>query len=100
MIRKLILSAAAALLITSMQSLVSMCAEPTERGMVMGVYSSAGTLGRALGTVLTGLVFAKIHIHAPYLITCLIMIALFFVASRAQAKWFVAKRSNLAVNEI
>ena len=93
-------SAAAALLITSMQSLVSMCAEPTERGMVMGVYSSAGTLGRALGTVLTGLVFAKIHIHAPYLITCLIMIALFFVASRAQAKWFVAKRSNLAVNEI
>ena len=45
---------AAALVITSMQSLVSQESGDAERGMVLGVYSSAGTLGRIIGTTVTG----------------------------------------------
>ena len=80
-------SAAAALVLTSMQSLVSQCAGPTERGMLLGVYSSSGTLGRIIGTVTTGVVFAHIHIESPYVITGVIMLVLFLLALSIQSHW-------------
>ena len=60
------ISAATALVMTCLQSLVSMQASETERGMVMGVFSSAGTIGRATGTVLTGLILTYVYVHASY----------------------------------
>lgn len=77
----------AALVLTSMQSLVSQCAGPTERGLVLGVYSSAGTLGRVLGTLVTGVIFARIHIESPYVVTVLLMLCLFFIARSVQTHW-------------
>ena len=80
-------SASAALVLTSMQSLVSQCAGPTERGMVLGVYSSSGTLGRVIGTLVTGVIFARIHIESPYVFTVLVMLCLFFLARSVQSSW-------------
>ncbi|MCP5131595.1 MAG: MFS transporter [Pseudomonadales bacterium] len=80
-------AASAALVLTSMQSLVSQCAGPTERGLVLGVYSSAGTLGRVLGTLVTGVIFARLHIESPYAVAVLLMLCLFFIARSVQAHW-------------
>ena len=77
----------AALALTSMQSLVSQCAAPTERGMVLGVYSSAGTLGRVLGTLATGVLFAQVHIQSPYVVSSLLMVCLFTLAISVQSHW-------------
>lgn len=84
-------SASGALVLTSMQSLVSHCAAPTERGMVLGIYASAGTLGRVIGTVVTGIIFAKIHIESPYATTAVLMLVLFFIARIVQAQWALHK---------
>ena len=80
-------SVAAALILTSMQSLVSQCAASTERGMVLGVYSSAGTLGRVLGTLATGVLFAQVHIQSPYVVSSLLMVCLFALAISVQSHW-------------
>jgi DHA1 family tetracycline resistance protein-like MFS transporter len=80
-------SGAAALVLTSMQSLVSQCAGPTERGMLLGVYSSAGTLGRVLGTLVTGVIFARVHIESPYVLTVLLMLCVFFIARSIESHW-------------
>ncbi len=60
------ISGASALVLTCMQSLVSMQASETERGMVMGVYSSASTVGRGIGTMCTGLILTFVYVHASY----------------------------------
>jgi MFS family permease len=77
----------AALVLTSMQSLVSQCAGPTERGMLLGVYSSSGTLGRIIGTLVTGVIFARIHIESPYATTVIVMLCLFLLARSVQRHW-------------
>ena len=84
-------SAASALILTSMQSLVSYCAAPTERGMVLGIYSSAGTLGRVLGTVVTGAIFSQIHIESPYVATAVLTLVLFFAARGIEKHWAIHK---------
>ncbi len=90
-------SAAAALVLTSMQSLVSQTAGPTERGMVLGVYSSAGTLGRALGTLVTGVIFAHIHIQSPYVTTVGLMLILFFIARSIEQRWPIRQAQAAAL---
>jgi DHA1 family tetracycline resistance protein-like MFS transporter len=80
-------SAGAALALTSMQSLVSQCAGPTERGMLLGIYSSAGTLGRIIGTVSTGVIFSWLHIQGPYATGAVSMLVLFFLARSIQGHW-------------
>jgi DHA1 family tetracycline resistance protein-like MFS transporter len=80
-------SGAAALVLTSMQSLVSQCAGPTERGMLLGVYSSAGTLGRVLGTLVTGVIFARVHIESPYVLTVFLMLCVFVIARSVESHW-------------
>jgi predicted MFS family arabinose efflux permease len=55
--------------------------------MLLGVYSSAGTLGRIIGTLVTGVIFARIHIESPYVSTVLIMLCLFFLARSVQGHW-------------
>jgi DHA1 family tetracycline resistance protein-like MFS transporter len=80
-------SGAAALVLTCMQSLVSHCAEPTERGMVLGIYASAGTLGRVIGTLATGVLFARVHIESPYVTTVGLMLVLFLIARSIEKGW-------------
>ncbi|GHF16823.1 tetracycline resistance MFS efflux pump [Kordiimonas sediminis] len=75
-------SASAALILTSSQSLVSMRADASQRGLVMGLFGSASMLGRATGAALTGLAFSQISVHAPYYGGALLMVALFLLISR------------------
>ncbi|GAB3096384.1 MFS transporter [Aestuariicella hydrocarbonica] len=82
-------SVGAAMILTSMQSLVSQCATPTNRGTVLGVYSSIGTLGRAIGTSATGAVFANLGVQSPYYFsatsTLLLVVLALFVIGRWQS---------------
>jgi MFS family permease len=73
--------------LTCMQSLVSHCAEPTERGMVLGIYASAGTLGRVIGTLATGVLFARVDIESPYVTTIGLMLVLFLIARSIEKGW-------------
>ncbi|WGL16832.1 MFS transporter [Microbulbifer bruguierae] len=70
----------AALVITSMQSLVSKQALANNRGAVMGSYSALGTLGRGIGTAVTGALFSGVHLHASYYLGALCMIPLLAIA--------------------
>ena len=70
----------AALVITSMQSLVSKQALASNRGAVMGSYSALGTLGRGIGTATTGALFSGVHLHAPYYLGALCMVVLLVLA--------------------
>lgn len=73
-------SGAAALLITSAQSLASMTASGSDRGLVMGVYGSMGTLGRIIGTTTTGSLFMMLHVHSPLIGSILVISILFVLA--------------------
>ncbi len=88
-------SCGTALILTPLQSLVSQCADHTNRGMVMGVYSSAGTCARGVGTLLTGVVFANISINSPYLIGATLMGLLLMVSLVINARWQVHQNSQL-----
>lgn len=70
----------AALVLTSMQSLTSKEAVAGNRGAVMGVYNALGTLGRGLGTALTGAAFAGIGVHSPYYLGAALMGLLLLIA--------------------
>ena len=50
----------------SIASLISQECQDTERGMVMGLYQSVGSLGRGLGPMYSGTLFGQISIYAPY----------------------------------
>ncbi|WP_375164626.1 MFS transporter [Temperatibacter marinus] len=74
-------SCGAGLFMPALQSLVSQRAGDTERGMVMGLYSSFGMLGRTIGTIGTGFVMSNIYIHAPYYGGALLAIFLILMIS-------------------
>ncbi|WP_339338627.1 MFS transporter [uncultured Oceanicoccus sp.] len=85
-----LVSGSSALVMTSTQSLISQRAGHTERGMVMGVFNSMGTLGRGVGTLLTGVVFTYISIHGSFYICALLMIGLFYLATIVHRDWSTA----------
>jgi DHA1 family tetracycline resistance protein-like MFS transporter len=76
-------SAGAACVLTSAQSLASMAAVHTDRGMVMGVFSSAGTLGRTMGTLATGALFANLHVHSSYVLGACLALSLLYLSRSA-----------------
>lgn len=80
-------SASSALALTCTQSLVSMQAGQAERGLVMGVFSSVGTFGRASATMLTGVLFQYISVHAPLYAGALTMLLLLAMAMLVHRQW-------------
>jgi DHA1 family tetracycline resistance protein-like MFS transporter len=74
--------AGSALILTSLQSLVSRQADKDDRGLVMGLFSGAGTFGRAVGTLLTGWAFGALHWQAPYTIGVVMMFVLLLISLR------------------
>lgn len=71
-----LLYAFAAVILTCAQTLVSRCAEAHERGAIMGLFSSIGTLGRTITTVLSGAIYNYLPFHSPYYagIVCLLLL--------------------------
>lgn len=77
--------ASMAFFFTGLQSLVSKCADPTERGSVMGAFSAISTLGRVIGPATTGMLYASIHPNAPfYFGAVLLLLVLVIGVSRAK----------------
>jgi MFS transporter, DHA1 family, tetracycline resistance protein len=57
----------------SLSSLASKGAAAHERGRVMGIYQSAGSLSRVIGPPLAGLLFDQVHRSAPILLASTLM---------------------------
>ena len=55
-------------------SLVSKYALPTERGVLLGLFQSVGSLGRILGPAYAGAAFAQLGTGSPYMIGALLMV--------------------------
>jgi DHA1 family tetracycline resistance protein-like MFS transporter len=91
-----VVSAAGAMIMTCTQSLVSMCAEKTERGVVMGVYNSVSTIGRFAGTLITGTLFHELYKHAPYWTCGVLMLILIWMSFSMQKHWNQEEASRLA----
>ena len=82
-----VVSAAGAMVLTCTQSLVSMCASESERGLVMGVYNSVSTIGRFFGTLVTGTLFHEVYKHTPYWSCGVLMVLLVFMSLSMQKHW-------------
>jgi len=68
-----------AVLQPSLMSLVSIEARPEHRGVVLGTFQSAASLGRVLGPVAAGLLYDA-KIVAPFWFASLLLVGLFFAA--------------------
>jgi MFS family permease len=55
-------------------SLVSKYALPTERGVLLGLFQSVGSLGRIIGPAYAGAAFAQLGTGSPYMIGSLLMV--------------------------
>jgi MFS transporter, DHA1 family, tetracycline resistance protein len=64
----------------ALNSLISLEANETERGGVMGASRSASTLSRILGPILAGVLFAQLGRDAPYFFGMLVMFIVAIVA--------------------
>lgn len=67
---------------TSMQSLLSKRAGPSERGVVLGVYQSSSAMARFLGQAGSGTMYGQIGQNAPFIIGILAMLPAFVLATR------------------
>ena len=75
-----------AMYITTMSSLVSKQADPTEQGLVLGTYQSASWLGRCIGPPIAGLLFKHVGTHSPLLAGALIMLPCLGILALALAR--------------
>jgi DHA1 family tetracycline resistance protein-like MFS transporter len=66
----------------SMSSLVSLATPPDEQGGILGVYQSLGSLGRAVGPFLGGLVFDVVGPGAPLWMAGTVLLLAAFMAAR------------------
>lgn len=55
-------------------SLASRYAQPTERGMLLGLFQGVGGLGRVLGPAYAGAAYVQLGTGSPYLIGALLMV--------------------------
>jgi MFS family permease len=88
--------AGSAFLNTCTQSLVSKKALTTQRGITMGVFTAVGTLGRTLGTLVTGLLMQVFGVHTPYYMAAFVMIVvliLVFDMQRQREKINIEERT-------
>jgi MFS family permease len=58
----------------SVSSMVSKTAAANQRGAVMGVYQAASALGRVVGPGVSGLMYSKIGMAAPFALGAAIML--------------------------
>ena len=80
-------AAATGLMLTCIQSLVSQKAPAHEKGRLLGLFSSAGTLARTVATFSTGSIYLLFGIQSPLILATCCVIALFFLAQAIQRQW-------------
>ncbi|KXI30436.1 MFS transporter [Paraglaciecola hydrolytica] len=87
-------AASTGLMTTCIQSLISQKAGANEKGSVMGVFSSLGTLARTIATFSTGFIYVGFGMQSPLILAICSIIALFFVALAIQRQWFASNMQN------
>jgi len=55
-------------------SMVSMTAAANERGAIMGQYQAASAMGRVVGPAMSGILYSKVSLAAPFTVGAAIMI--------------------------
>ena len=63
----------------TVSSMVSQTASANERGAVMGQYQSASAMGRFFGPAMSGLLYSKISMAAPFALGAVIMLPVIFL---------------------
>jgi DHA1 family tetracycline resistance protein-like MFS transporter len=66
----------------TMSSMVSKTASAYERGAVMGQYQAASAMGRVFGPAMSGILYSKISVAAPYTLAAVIMIPVIVLVGR------------------
>lgn len=64
----------------SLMSLLSKGSVETKRGAVMGVYQSAGSLARVIGPPFAGILFDRVSIHMPFLVSSMLLLVAFLAS--------------------
>lgn len=77
-----VMASFAALIIASSHILASKLAAESQRGEVMGLFSSVSTLFRTAGMVASGALYNQIHPHAPYWLAAATTFLILLVAPR------------------
>jgi DHA1 family tetracycline resistance protein-like MFS transporter len=67
---------AMAFVTTPLQALASQNASESERGAVMGLFSSVSTMGRVIGPATTGLIYTYIHFNGSFFVAILLALLL------------------------
>jgi MFS family permease len=71
----------AGIIFTCAQTLISLCAAPASRGLVLGLASSLGMLGKTAATAASGFLFSHVAYQSPYYAAALTATLLLVVAS-------------------
>ena len=58
----------------ALSSLVSKEATANERGVLLGIYQSAGSFGRVLGPLISGVLFAQVAMIAPFIFAAIVLL--------------------------
>lgn len=77
-----VMASFAALILASSNVLASRLAHESQRGEVMGLFSSVGTLFRTAGMVASGAIYNQIHPHGPYWLAAATTLVILVVARR------------------
>lgn len=85
------IAACAGIIFTCANTLISLCAAPASRGLVLGMASSAGMLGKTLTTAISGFLFSHAGAHSPYYMAVFTAGVLVLIAARlrpdAEERW-------------
>lgn len=71
-----------ALFQTCLQTMISHRAGPAERGLVLGVYQSTGSLSRFMGQAGSGTIFGYLGMNAPFWIGAIAMLPALYISTR------------------
>jgi DHA1 family tetracycline resistance protein-like MFS transporter len=86
MLAAALLSAANGLFMPGTTSLVSKAARVDQRGWAMGVYQSASNLGRVVTPLVSGLLFANLGSHAPFVAGLVLLMPAFVLITMAGSR--------------
>ncbi len=84
---------------TSMQSLLSKLAGPTERGTVLGVYQSSTSMARFVGQAGAGTLYGQLGTNSPFLLGSLAMLPAFAIATRIGRQTAASNASKPAASK-
>jgi MFS family permease len=76
-----VIAACAGIIFTCANTLVSLCAAPASRGLVLGMAASVGMLGKTLATAVSGFLFSHVGPHSPYYAAVIAAGVLVFIAT-------------------